>query len=151
MLLNALTKIIFSTITAKYKTKARKPVKAKGLGGINGKKKGSASSSLNSSPNKYSSGSQSSGESDLDSISEQDSPASCSDFDVHQDGDYDSADSRNEHSSQVQLQKVLASLDLTAVSSLCLALLNKAYINEYALYKLAKEYSIELFYRVMVA
>ena len=85
-----------------------------------------------------------------DSEPESDSSLSESEFDMDQADGYDSADSRT-RSNRVTLSRMAASLDTSAIVSLCLALTSKQYINENAVYKLQSEPSVDLFTRLLLA
>ena len=142
MFLNALTKLVYSTIRAKYnigtgngkKARAVKPKR-------NGRKKDSEESSDSVS------------EFEENFVSEYDSDLLDS-FHLFYNvfrgfrRVYDSDDSEI-IASKAKMNKILAGLELRSILSVCLALVSKPYIKDNAMYKLDSEKSVELLGRLL--
>lgn len=62
---------------------------------------------------------------------------------------YDSEDSQTAKKN-IELAKIIKSLDSTSVVSVVLALLNKQYIDQNGVYKLQHELSVELLFRLLL-
>ena len=120
MFLNALTKLVYSTIRAKYN-----------IGTGNGKKAHAVKPKRN--------GRKKDSEESSDSVSE---------FEENFVSEYDSDDSEI-IASKAKMNKILAGLELRSILSVCLALVSKPYIKDNAMYKLDSEKSVELLGRLL--
>ena len=125
MMLNAVTKLFFSIVTAKENIK---------VGQSNVRKEAPKRKVVKRGRKKESSSEQSE-----ESESEFDEKVIM----------YDSDDSYTAERN-VALMKILKSLDTTSVVSVVLALLNKQYIDQNGVYKLQEEFSVELLYRLLI-